>query len=227
MISPVAVFVFAALVVGLVLFLGWWFSADQRAKRAMRGVPKRSIADVIEGERARIVGAVDVPEPTYAPLSGRPCAYWRVTVEERRSSGKNSYWRTIVDEHEGVDFFLTDSTGKAKVEAMHVQPVLAHDARGGSGFLNDPTPELQAFLTERGHDTQGWIFNKTIRFREGVAERGELVAVVGTGRWERDPDEKARAGSGYREAAMPQRLVMSAPEDGSPLLLSDEHDVLS
>jgi len=226
-VSPVAVVVFVLAIGAVVALLFWWFSADQRAKRAMRGVPKRSIADVVEGERARIVGSVDVREPIYAPLSGRPCAYWRVTVEEKRSSGKNSYWRKIVDEHEGVDFFLTDGTGKAKIEVMHAQPVLAHDARGGSGFLNDPTPELESFLAERGHDTQGWIFNKTIRYREGVAEPGELVAVVGTGRWERDPDEKAQAGAGYREASMPQRLVMQAPRDGSPLLLSDEHDVLS
>jgi len=224
-ISPIAVFVLIALVVGLIAFLGWWFSDDQRAKRAMRGVPKRSIADVIEGERARIVGAVEVPEPLTAPLSGRPCAAWRVTVEERRRSGKNSYWKKIVDEHEAVEFFLTDGTGKARVEQVIVKPVLAHDARGGSGFLNDPTPELQAFLADRGHDTQGWVFNKTIRFREGVAEPGEEVAVVGTGRWERDPDEKARAGSGYREAAMPKRLVMQ-PSEGGSLLLSDEHDVL-
>ena len=61
-----------------------------------------------------------------------------------------------------------------------------------------------------------------MRYREGVLGAGETVAVVGTGRWERDPDESPRAGAGYRDAEMPKRLVLQAPEDGSPLLLSDE-----
>ena len=50
---------------------------------------------------------------------------------------------------------------------------------------------------------------------------GVVVCAVGVGRWERDPEEQATAGAGYREAQMPKRLVLSSPDDG-PLLLSDE-----
>ncbi|MCB9593122.1 MAG: hypothetical protein H6719_10350 [Sandaracinaceae bacterium] len=219
-----SVLLLAILAFGLIAGIGWYFSDDQRAKRAMRGAPRRVIADVLEGERARVVGEVHVEAPVASPLSGRLCAYWRVIVEEKISRGKSSYWRTIVDEAGGVDFFLRDDSGKALVRTSHVQAVLDGDARGGSGFLNDPTPELTAFLAARGHDTQGWIFNKTIRYREGIAEPGETVAVVGRGRWERDPDEAARAGEGYREAVSPKRLVVEAPESG-PLLVSDQADV--
>ncbi len=215
------------LLLAVTLFIGWYFSADARAKRAMKAIPRRLIGEVMEGERVRIVGRLEVDEPIRSPLSGRPCAHWRVRVQQRVRRGRSNRWRTIVDEGEGVDFFLHDPTGKALVRTIHSKAVLDRDESGGSGILNEPSEALQIFLAERGIDSQGWIFNKRIRYHEGVAEPGETVAVVGTGRWERDPDEDARAGQGYREATSPKRLVMSAPADGSPLLLSDETDVTS
>ncbi|MFK7985611.1 MAG: hypothetical protein AB8I08_06230 [Sandaracinaceae bacterium] len=216
---PVAVF-------GAV-FLFWYFSADQRAKRAIRAVALSRISEAGDGERVRVVGQIELEAPVTSPLSGRKCAYWRVLVEERRNSGKNNTWRTLIDEHDGVDFLLRDPTGLAVVEAMHVTAVLEKDGTGGSGFLRDPSPQLEAFLAERGHDTKGWFFNKTIRYYEGVAEPGELIAVVGVAKWERDPDASTRAGEGYREAHVPKRLRIRAPEDGTALLLSDQSDALS
>jgi hypothetical protein len=215
-------FVPLALAVIVVIFLAsWWFSADQRARRAMKAVPRRRVAEVIEGEKARVVGRVEVERTVTAPLSGRPCAYWRVVVEEKRSSGKSSHWRTIIDEHDGVDFFLRDEDGKALVKTAFVHAVLEKDSHFSSGLFDDAGPELEAFLAQRGHSSTGLVFNKTMRYREGVVEPGELVAAVGVGRWERDPDEQARAGAGYREARLPERLVLDAPAEG-PLLLSDE-----
>ena len=222
--TPVVFVAVVVVTIALGLFLAWYFSADQRLMRRMRGTPQRAIADVVEGERVRVVGRVRVEAPLAAPLSARPCAYYRVVVEEQRRRGKSTYWFTVVDEERGVDFLLEDGTGVARVPIGHVQAVLEGDARGKSGFLRDPTPELEAFLAARGLATTGWLFNKTIRYREGVAEPGELVAVVGTGRWERDPEASAKAGDGYREATMPKRLVLEAPSDG-PLLLSDETNV--
>ncbi len=217
------------LLIGLVLIvvatlLGWFFSADQRHRRAMQEVPRRPIAEVVEGEIARVVGKVRVSAPVVAPLSGRSCAYFRVLVQERRKRGKGSYWVDVVDEAGGVDFLLEDDTGRAVVKVDRAKAVLEGDESGHSGFLSEPSAELVAFLEARGHSAQGWVFNKTIRYREGIAEEGETVAVVGKGRWERDPDERPQAGDGYREAVMPERLVLEAPADG-PLLLGDEAEV--
>lgn len=220
------VFVLGALaLVGVFLFVRWWFSTDQEARRAMRALAVHRIDDVLTGQKARIVGEVEPLRTIHAPLSGRACVYWRVHVEEYRRSGKNGRWHTIVDEHEGVDFLLRDGDQKALIKAAYVHPVLERDGSWSSGVMNEAAPELKAFLAERGHSTEGWVFNKSMRYREGVAEPGELVAVVGVGRRERDPDEHARP-DGYRDVAMPERLVMDAPEDG-PLLLSDEPGMLS
>lgn len=223
--NPIVIIVAVIAVVGGVAFVAWWFSADQKARRAMRSVPRRPIEQVSDGEKARVVGQVHAEQTIAAPLSGRACTYWRVTVQEQRGGGKNRHWVTIIDEHEGVDFFVQDGAGKAIVKTELVHAVLEKDGKFSSGFLNDADPALEAFLADRGHSSQGWVFNKNMRYHEGVVEPGEHVCVVGVGRWERDPDEEARAGAGYREAQMPRRLVLESPDDG-PLLLSDEPGML-
>lgn len=203
----------------IVALCAWYFSADQRALRAMRAVPLRRIADVKGGEKVRIVGEVEAPRTLRAPLSGRACAYWRVTVREQRGSGKSRRWVTIIDEQEGVDFFLRDGMAKALIKTAHAQAVLDQDGRYVSGFMRDAPPELEVFLAQRGHSSKGWFFNKNMQYREGIVEPGETVAAVGVGRWERDPDEEPTAG-GYRDVIQPRRLVLDRPEDGL-LLISD------
>jgi hypothetical protein len=213
------VIVLVLLVFAVVLFAAWWFGADQQARRFMKGIPVRPIREVMDGEVARVVGAVSVDAPVSAPLSGRPCAYWRVVVEERRRRGKNSRWVTVIDDHGGVDFVVSDETGRALVKTGHVRAVLDKDHGRSSGFLNDATPELDHFLASRGHTSQGFLFNKSMRFREGVVEPGETVAVVGAARWEPDPELGAQDRAGYRDRA--KRLVLDRRAEG-PLLLSDE-----
>ncbi len=222
-------FTFILIVVGVVLTIAvatWWFSADQKTRRAMRNVPRRSIRDVIEGEVARVVGKAEVAAPVQAPLTGRSCAYWRVLVQQYRHRGRSGRWETLVDEHDGVDFIVDDGSARALIETAYVQPVLDRDADFSSGMFKEPTPELARFLEERGHSTQGLLFNKRLRYREGVVEHGEHVTAVGVGRWERDPDAAAQAGAGYRSAELPERLVLHAPEQG-PLLLSDEPEMMA
>ena len=80
-------FILLALAVFAVIgFVSWWFSADEKARRAMRSVPVKAIADALEGEKVRIVGPATVEAPLSAPLSGRACAAWRVVVEQKVSS---------------------------------------------------------------------------------------------------------------------------------------------
>lgn len=217
--SHVFVWVFFAAAIAVVVFVVWWFGADQQARRLMKGIPVRAIRDVIEGEVARVVGAVAVDAPVRAPLSGRACAYWRIVVEERRRRGKNSRWVKVIDEHGGVDFVIRDETGKALVKTDHVHAVLENDGGGSSGFFNDPSPELDEFLASRGHTSKGFLFNKSMRYREGVVEHGETVAAVGAARWEPDPELDVQGQAGYRERA--KRLVLDRRAEG-PLLLSDE-----
>jgi hypothetical protein len=215
--------IFAVIVGGI--GLTWYFSPGQVARRAMKSTPRRRVGDVLDGEVARVVGRVEPIETLRAPLTGRACVCWHVEVQEYRSSGKSGHWSTVIDEHEATDFFLKDEATRALVKTSFTKPVLEQDRTLKSGFLNDATPELEAFLAARGRSSQGWVFNKNMRYREGVLEPDEQVCVVGLGRWERDPEAHATPGQGYRDAQLPQRLVLDSPTSG-PLLLTDEHDIV-
>jgi len=95
---------------GLVLY----YSEGARLKRELRNAERWSIGEFPDGTIAKVVGSlVLVGEPLMAPLSGRPCAYYDIRVQEYRSSGKSGSWHTIIRESQGTDFMLEDGTGKA------------------------------------------------------------------------------------------------------------------
>ena len=217
---------FVVLVFFVVLAIGlavWWFSADQKARRAMKSVPLMRVDQLQPGGKVRVAGRAELIQPAYAPLTGRPCAYWRVVVRERRGGSRNRHWKTIIDEHGGADFFVhcLQSGARALVRPLHVHPLLVQDGRFSSGFLNDAMPHLDAFLAQRGYSSEGLLFNKTMEYREGIVEQGELVAVMGLGHHEHDASQQAQPGPGYRGMIEPKRVVITPPHDG-PMILSDE-----
>ncbi|MBL8718622.1 MAG: hypothetical protein JNL79_21755, partial [Myxococcales bacterium] len=143
-------------------------------------------------------------------ISGRRCAYYRVVVEEQYESSGRRSWRDVLDEQDGVDFLVKDETGEALVKTTRVEAVLEKDRSKSSGFLRDATPELEAFLKKHGRSSEGLVFNRTLRYREGVVEAGERVAVAAL----------------VRRKTAKARPILAAPPNGS-LLISDETDLTS
>lgn len=93
--------------------------------------------------------------------------------------------------------------------------------RGPASLLrrNDPSPAESELLAKHGINPTSFIgTNNPFRYREGVLEEGEIVSVVGMGRWVADPDAPA-TGDAYRDA--PKRLILEAPP-GSSVLVSDD-----
>ena len=228
--EPIIIAAFAG---GLVLVgaMVWKHVLCERARhrRKLRKAPRLPIAEVKEGQLAKVAGTLRLAEEPAleAPLSGRPCAFFEVEVEERQSSGKSSHWVTIIKEYESQQrIFVEDETGKALVTLMAPEVVLTMDAHYESGFLNDASPRLTAFLMRHGHSSEGWVFNKTIRYKEGVLEPGELVAVLGRGSWEPDPDPPPGGGAsaGYRD--MPMRLHVREAIEDDRMLMSDDPSTL-
>lgn len=214
------------LAVGFGIFIAAsYFSESARLKRLLREAPRVDIKDFEDGGVGKISGRLEyLDEPLTSPLNGRTCALYDILVEEKPDSNKN-YWRTYVHENNQVRFIVRDNTGYAIVDPSHAQIVIVKDRHSTSGTFNDPTPEEKAFLNRHGKEGQGWVFNKTLRYKEGVLEAGEEVAVLGFGMREPDPDP-GRAGemSGYRSAP-PTRLVMSGGGQ-QPLTVSDEWETL-
>lgn len=198
-----------------------WFSKRGRLRRALKKAPRLKIAQVKDGQLAKIVGRLRYleAEPLWAPLTGRGCAYYEVTVEQEKSNNRSSHWETIISDSDyHTTFLIEDDSGRAVVELDLPSVLLTMDAHFSSGVLLDPSPTLKDYLAEHGESGEGWIFNKSLRYKEGVLEQGELVAVRGRCTWEHDPDPDAVTG-GYRE--MPRRLRISLPQEAD-LLVSDD-----
>jgi hypothetical protein len=199
---------------------GAFFSHDARVKRALRKAPLATTRTFPPNTVATVQGTVCLLDgaPLVAPLTGRPCAYYEAIVEEYRSTGKRGSWYPVIREQQGQDFLLDDGQGTARVIMAHASVALVKDTHFRSGLFQDATPVLEQFLARHGRQSQGWLFNKNLRYREGAIEAGELVAVCGAGVHEPDPDPRAASG-GYREQAM--RLVLTARPD-APLYVSDD-----
>ncbi|MFO0613641.1 MAG: GIDE domain-containing protein [Polyangiaceae bacterium] len=218
-------FIGIVIVVGIVIALASYFtSAAYRIRKQLREAVRRPIGELGPGMAAKVIGRV-VPVETgllQAPLSGRPCVFYEAVVEEHVSSGRSSHWVERIRESNRVDFALDDSTGVVRVSSREQMDYLAErDSEQRSGTFNDAAPHLEAFLARHGMKSQGWVFNKSLRYREGVFEPGEAVAVVGVVEHEDDPDGSAEA-QGYRATA--RRAVLKAPAGGA-LVASDEKGI--
>jgi hypothetical protein len=206
----------------LLIVVGWYFSPNQKIWRALRQAPVIPIRDVPEGQPARITGQVHLwGQPLYGPLTGRPCAYYEVTVHQYRSRGRSGSWVQILKEVYGVPFIVHDGTGVAIVDPGQAKVALNMDSNSRSGTFDDATPAESALLQRHGIQSQGWVFNKKLRYSEGVIEPGETVSALGQGVREPDPDAGGQAMM-YREGA-PTRLRMSGNAH-VPLFLTDRTD---
>lgn len=206
-IVAVAIFVVAAAIIGA-LFV---FTDERALRQRLIKAPRKAIADVQKNEVVKIVGRLELEgEPLHAPLSGRECALFDVLVREKR--GRGNSWYTVIRETRMREFFVADDSGRARVRMSRVEVLVVRDEHQDSGFLDDATPEQEAYLARHGQYTEGVIMNRTLRYEEGVLEEGEMVAVLGRARWETVDGE--------------ERLVMEAIDSQNALVASDDPGAL-
>lgn len=205
-------------VVGTVVFLSFFFSKKAVVKRKLKRAVVRRISDVRSSETAKIIGAVELADqPLIAPLSKRECAYYSVLVEQKVQSGKSSHWRTLIDEHDSVPFVINDGTGVACIKGDNIKSYIVPDAQYRSGWHNDANTHLESYLNRHGFESHGFMgMNKTIRYREGVLEDGEKVALLGRGDW-----------TTASEMHLPdkyERVLLIHSIDGQSVYISDDTD---
>lgn len=207
------------LVIVVILIVSWYFSHGARIKRQLKSARPWALAELPEDTHGRVIGqAHPLQEQLQGPLTGRPCVYYIAQVEEQRSTGRSTYWRTIASETRGVPFVLVDGTGRAIVDPNGAQVALDFDGNSKSGTFNSADPVQEAFLARHGQKSQGWVFNKTLRYREAMIEVGETIAVLGSG--VREPDPYAPPEAAYR-GAPPTRLRLTSSAR-FPLVISDD-----
>ncbi|MCU4175659.1 hypothetical protein [Carboxylicivirga sp. N1Y90] len=169
----------------LIVLVSVFYNKKAIIKRKLKKAPLKRISSFKDGELAKLVGKVEfVEEALKAPLSGRECAYYHIRVEQQVSSGKSSHWKTIVDEVVANKFVIREGNEAAFVHSTKVKSHVVEDRKYRSGFLNDASEKLEAYLNRHGLESENFLgLNKTIRYREGILEKGEKIAVLGTGKW--------------------------------------------
>jgi hypothetical protein len=202
--------------VALIALLLHLTSDKYKVRKALEEAKSVRIESLTSGTVAKVIGTVRTHsgEVLTAPLSGRTCVFYEVVVEESvpdpGSSSSTSSWRQRIREVQQVDFDVEDGTGTVHVRTDEMKHVATTDSHHSSGFLNDATPQLEAFLQRHGTASEGFVFNRTMRYMESVFEVGERVAVLG---------EVVEDGS-------PERLCLQAPAGGH-LIVSDEYRSVS
>jgi hypothetical protein len=177
-------FIFMAIMIVIVIAV-IFFSKKGLIKRKLKNSNLKRVANFRNGETARIVGKVEVIDtPLKAPLSGRKCTHYHVLVEQQVSTGNTTTWKKIIEDEFSSKYVIKDGSHYAYINDRRMQSYIVEDMKYTSGFWKDATERLESYLNSYGKESEGYFgLNKTLRYKEGVLEPGEKIAVLGKGEW--------------------------------------------
>ena len=187
-------FLIPIILFSLVIVIGsliYYFSTKQKIIRTLSKLPIKQIGSLKNNELTRFSGkALHVKEPLIAPYSKRKCIFYVIKIEQKKSSGKSSHWKTLVKEEKIQEFFLEKNGDFAIVRPKQFpKNYMSHlvvDKKAKSGTFNDPTPKFKALLDFYNINSEGFFgFNKQLRYSEAIIEIGEQITVAGVARWKR------------------------------------------
>ena len=106
-------------------------------------------------------------------------------MEEERSSQSehghhSTYWVDYINDRSSDPFLIEDATGSVEIAPREGEFQMNTDFATTSGSFNDAPENLRALINTRyGRDTQGLIFNKSLRYKESILKDGDEVYVFG------------------------------------------------
>jgi hypothetical protein len=136
--------------------------------------------------RSASMGMVEVnglaagPYTMLAPITARPCYYYRTLVWEWKQSGRNKSWVKVVSERMHLPFFVDDNTGRLLVDPRGADLDLHRDFEQefcDSFFSSkDPVPDsVRSFLGRHGILT-----NNKIKVEEFCIKPKNSLFILGT-----------------------------------------------
>ena len=136
--------------------------------------------------RSASMGMVEVsglavgPYTMIAPITARPCYYYRTLVWEWKQSGKNKQWVKVAGECMHVPFFVDDNTGRLLIDPRGADLDLHRDFEQefcDSFFTTkDPAPgTVRSFLARHGI-----ITNNKIKVEEYCIKPKNSLFILGT-----------------------------------------------
>jgi len=177
-------FVIFAVILGVFIY-NWYFSEKAVIKRKFKKTQHKKISEFKDGDVAKFTGTIEsIDKPLISPLTHRKCTYYSVLIEQKVSSGKSSHWKKIIEKNDSNTFVIKGANASAYISGDRQKRHIVMDREFSSGFMDDPKLHLEEYLKQHGHNSENFMgMNKTIRYKEGVLQLGEKVAVLGKGEW--------------------------------------------
>jgi len=179
-------FLITVLIVVLLSFLHHLlFNNKVEVKTKLKNANYKKIAHFKNEEVTKIVGNVEfIDKSLVAPLSKCLCSYYHIKVEQYFYFSENTNWKTISEEEDSIKFLIKDGINYALINCENLKSYIVKGKNYSSGFLNNATDGLGAFLNSKNYESKGLFgFNKKIRCKEYILEEGEEIAVYGKGVW--------------------------------------------
>ena len=144
---------------GIYIFIHGFFLLQRR--RLILDTPFSKIRSAPLG-MVELSGLAVGPYTMLAPITGRPCYYYRTTISEYKQRGKSREWVTVAGECLHLPFFLDDNTGRVMVDPRGADLNVHCDFQEEfcDSFLStkDPVPEnVRSFLARHGINTRNKI----------------------------------------------------------------------
>ncbi len=163
--------------IGLFLFYRGFLLLQR--KRLIQNTPSSKIRSAAMG-LVEVSGLATGPNALIAPITARPCYYFRTMVWQWERRGKNNTWVKKVDESLHVPFYLDDNTGRVLVNPQGADLDIHCDFKEEFGqSIFSPTlgipANISSFLSMRGLD-----FEKKIKIEEYCIKPKNSLFVLGT-----------------------------------------------
>lgn len=153
---------------GFVRGFRWW-----RWARLIEDTPTSRVRSAAQGYVELVGTGRSMPgAPVVAPLSRRPCTWWRYTVERRtRDSKGRAKWRVVSRGSSDALFLLEDGTGRCIVDpdGAEVLPQATDTWYGSTPLPEAGPPRHRGF---RG-------FGNDYRYRESRMHDGDALYAIG------------------------------------------------
>jgi hypothetical protein len=213
---------------GILLLLGIIFLLtglpNMRRRKRIIDTPTSRVSEATGSGAVEIKGRIVPSEQGLiaAPFSGRQGVWVRIIVQEQRSTGRSSYWATIVKETDARPFMVDDGSGQmARVLPAGANVILDSQVVAKSGTFNDAQPHLEAFLAARGLKSTSFLgFNKAMRYEEQIMLPGELLYAIGPSRRDAGPP----VSDGYRMVPGSQLVLFANGGQAGELILTNKSE---
>jgi hypothetical protein len=196
---------------------------DLRRRKRILDTPTSPIAQAPGSGLVEIKGRVLPGDQglVRTPFSERNVVWFRITVEELRSSGKSSTWVKVLSETDCKTFYVEDGSGQtARVVPSGANVILDKQDVARSGTFRDAPPQLEAFLQQRGLKSTSWLgFNKSMRYEEETLSPGDPVYALG--RAKREPGPPVQT-DGYRTTPTTRLLLEHGIGEEEELILTNK-----